>query len=53
MPERPQRLPTVWTRVDGMYCTNADGARNMAKNEDQADAHMDILEGWLRAGGKQ
>ena len=51
IPDRPERLPTAWKRVDGMFCTSAEGARNVAINEDQAAAHMDILEGWLRAVG--
>jgi hypothetical protein len=50
IPARPDRLPVQWTLNDGRYCTNAEGARNTAKNEDNATAHMDILEGYLRAG---
>jgi len=51
IPERPQRLSVEWGIVDGMFCTSAAGARNVAKNEDRAAAHMDILEGYLRAIG--
>ena len=51
IPERPERLPVEWVRVDGLYCTTVDGARNVAKNEDAAASHMDILEGYVRAVG--
>jgi len=51
IPERPARLPVRWTRIDGMFCTSEEGARNVAKNEDRAAAHAEILEGYLRAIG--
>ena len=57
MPERPERLPVEWTCREKIndacvtYCTNTQGARNVAKNEDSAAAHIEVLEGYIRAVG--
>jgi hypothetical protein len=49
IPERPAMLPVLWRHDGEMHCLTDDGARNLLINVSRKDAHIAVLEGYLRA----
>ena len=50
LPARPAMLPVNWTHVDGLHClASDDDARALLINLDRKDAHVEILEGVIKA----
>ena len=56
IPPRPAMLPVRWTHNGTAHCLNDEDARALLINVGRKDAHIEILEGCLRAvkgqGGK-
>jgi hypothetical protein len=43
-------LPVDWTHGESRHCLSDAGARNLLINIERLNAHIEILEGCIRAG---
>jgi hypothetical protein len=49
IPVRPNMLPVQWQHDGTMHCLTDDEARKLLINISRKDAHIEVLEGYLRA----